>query len=174
MKRYALAAVVLMGIAVPAQAAGISGLYVEARTCDIWTGPCFANAEYNLSGRNAIMAWAIDKGTACDVRLDGLGVVAVICASDTLGVEQTGPARAILIVDKNASPAQRDALVKLAQRQGGELLKNIVSVHSADVSLRLCDCKEGGCAELRAGPSRCWPAADNRRSRCRKSCRACR
>ena len=31
-------------------AAGVTGQHVEARTCDIWTGPCFANADMNLGG----------------------------------------------------------------------------------------------------------------------------
>src|SRR5437899_3260635 len=124
MKRsFVLAAIALLVLWAPAQAAGISGLYVEARTCDVWTGPCFANADFNLGGKHAVMAWKIEKGTFEDVALDGLGVVAVVSASDTLGLDQTGPARAVLIVDEKATAAQRDALVRLAQRQAGDLLK---------------------------------------------------
>jgi hypothetical protein len=150
-RKFTWAALALLVVLTPAQAAGISGLYVEARTCDIWTGPCFANAEFNLSGRNAILAWRIDQGEFDNVSLDGLGVVAVVAASDTLGVKQTGPAKAMLIVDSRASAAQRDALVRFAQRQAGDLLANVVTVQSAEVSVRMCDCKEGGCAEVQAG-----------------------
>src|SRR5436309_3739058 len=85
------------------QAAGISGQYVEARTCDVWTGACFANAEMNLGGKHAVMAWKVDKGQLDNVKLDGLSVVAVVAASDTLGLEQTGPAKAVLIVDSKAT-----------------------------------------------------------------------
>ena len=53
--------------------ATLSGQYIEARTCDIWTAPCFANAEINLAGRNALMAWRIDQGKLDDVDLQGLG-----------------------------------------------------------------------------------------------------
>src|SRR5687767_5249215 len=74
------------------------GQYVEARTCDVWTGPCFANAEYNLAGKNAVLAWRVETGTADWVRLDGLGVVAIIVAHNTLGLDQNGPAKAVLIV----------------------------------------------------------------------------
>src|SRR5438105_2008792 len=91
----------------PAPAASITGQYVEARTCDVWTGPCFANAEMNLTGKHAVLGWKVDKGTLDDVRLDGLGVVAIVAASDTLGLEQTGPARALLLVDARADAAQR-------------------------------------------------------------------
>ncbi len=151
---WTLAVVVLAALTVPAQAAGLSGLYVESRTCDVWTGPCFANADFNLTGKNAVMAWKIDKGALNDVNLDGLGIVAVVQARDTLGLDQTGPAKAILIVDKRANSAQRDALIRLAQQQGGELLKNIVDVRSAEVSLNMCPCKENSCAELVAGAAR--------------------
>lgn len=152
MKRsFVLAALAVLLVLAPAQAAGINGLYVEARTCDVWTGPCFANADHNLSGKHAVMAWKIEKGTLDNVALDGLGIVAVISASDTLGLNQTGPARAILIVDEKASPAQRDALIRLARRQAGDLLKNVVTVESAPVQFNICECKEEGCAELVAG-----------------------
>ena len=152
MKRpFVLAAIALLVVFAPAQAAGISGVYVEARTCNVWTGPCFANADFNLTGKNAVLGWKIEKGSFEDVSLDGLSIVAVVAASDTLGLNQTGPAKAVVIVDKRATAAQRAALIRLAQRQAGDLLKNVVDVQSADVKLDLCECKEGGCAELVAG-----------------------
>src|SRR5438094_8514565 len=123
-----LCVIALFLAAGPAQAAGLSGQYVEARTCDVWTGPCFANAEMNLGGKHAVMAWKVDKGQVDNVTLDGLSVVAVIAASDTLGLQQTGPAKAVLIVDSKATSAQSDALLKLVQKQGGDLLKNIAAV----------------------------------------------
>jgi hypothetical protein len=88
------------------------------------------------------------------VSLDGLGMAAVISASDTLGLEQTGPTRAVLIVDSKATPSQRQALVRLAQRQGGHFLKNILAVQSAPVEIALCDCSGGTCAEVTAGAAR--------------------
>src|SRR3954449_7374685 len=100
MKRsLVLAALALILWGAPLHAAGVSGQYVEARTCDVWTGPCFANAEMNLTGKHAVLGWKVDKGSLGAVRLDGLGVVAVVAAHDTLGLTQTGPARAVLIVD---------------------------------------------------------------------------
>src|SRR5437588_2278326 len=152
MFRYlALAALVLSVTALPARAAGITGHYVEARTCDVWTGPCFANADHNLSGKNAVLAWKIDKGSFDNVALDGLGVVAVLSASNTLGLEQSGPATTALIIDRRATDAQRDALVKFVRRQGGRLLQNIVAVERADVRLDVCECKNESCAEVKAG-----------------------
>jgi len=150
-----LAVAALLGaVAVPAPAADLSGHYIEARTCDVWTGPCFANAEVNLGGKNAVLGWKIDKGSLNNVTLDGLSIVAVVSASDTLGVEQTGKARTVLLVDRRASSAQRAALVRLAQSQGGALLRHVVRVQAADIDLKACPCKSDACAVLNAGVAR--------------------
>ncbi|HXG08569.1 MAG TPA: DUF1326 domain-containing protein [Gemmataceae bacterium] len=150
----AVAALALLALAAPLSAAGITGQYIEARTCDVWTGACFANAEMNLSGRNAVLGWKVEKGALDGVTLDGLGVVAVVQASDTLGLEQTGPAKAILIVDSRASEAQRSALIRLARQQGGELLRNVIAVETAPIELTRCPCKNDVCAKLDAGTAR--------------------
>jgi len=146
-----LAAIALILAAAPVSAAGITGQYIEARTCDVWTGPCFANAEMNLGGKHAVMGWKVDRGALDNVRLDGLSVVAVVTASDTLGLEQTGPSSAVLIVDSKANKAQREALVNFAKKQGGDLLKKIIKVETAKVELDTTGCTEGGCAHLQAG-----------------------
>src|SRR5436853_2429675 len=102
MKRILAVAVLALVLTAPLKAAEISGQYVEARTCDVWTGPCFANAEMNLGGKHAVMGWKVEKGDAKNARLDGLSVIAVVTATDTLGQEQTGPSRAVLLVDERA------------------------------------------------------------------------
>lgn len=155
MKRTLLiAAVALLFAAVPLSAADLSGRYIEARTTDVWTGPCFANADVNIGGKHAIMAWQIDKGAFHDVNLDGLGVVAVVAASDTLGTKQTAAAKAVLLVDERANEAQRTALVQLAKKQGGDLLGHIVAVRATRIELNVCNCAEGGCGVLQAGDAR--------------------
>lgn len=126
------------------------GMYVEARTCDVWTGPCFANADFNLGGKQGVMAWRIDKGQAGDVSLDGLSVVAVVCAANTIGLEQRSPAKAVIIVDVRANAAQREALVRFAKEQGGQLVANVVKVHAESINLKGCPCKENACFELDA------------------------
>ncbi len=128
-----------------------SGMYVEARTCDVWTGPCFAEADSNFGGKQGVMAWRIDKGQSGDVSLDGLSVVAVVSAANTLGLEQRSPAKCIMIVDSKANQAQRDALVRFAQQQGGRLLANVVKVHTQPIDIIACPCKTTACAEVDAG-----------------------
>jgi hypothetical protein len=147
-----IAALALAVIATPAQAARMSGHYVEVRNCDVWTGPCFANAESNLSGKNAAMVWNIEEGTFDDVQLDGLTVVAVVQSSDTLGLKQSGPAKAVILVDSRATKAQQEALVKFAKAQGGDLLKNVVDVQAASMKVFICGCKGEACAVIEAGP----------------------
>ena len=148
----AVAALLVSGASI--QAAGLTGHYIEARTCDVWTGPCFANAEMNLGGKHAVLGWKVDKGEFDNVQLDGLGVVAVVAASDTLGLKQTGQSKAVLIVDSRANDAQKAALIKLAKKEGGELTANVVGVERAKVDLDICPCEGNGCATLKAGAAK--------------------
>jgi hypothetical protein len=148
-----LAAAVLSLSATAATAGGITGQYIEARTCDVWTGPCFANAEMNLGGKHALLGWKVDKGSLGATRLDGLGIVAVVAASDTLGLHQTGSAKSVLLVDERADASQRAALIQFAKEQAGSLLANVVAVQSSKVDLNVCGCEEGGCGKLTAGPA---------------------
>lgn len=141
----------LLVLAQSARAEVITGQYVEARTCEVFTGACFANADTSLTGRHGIMAWKIDKGSLDGVRLDGLGVVAIVSAADTLGQKQVAPAKTVVIVDNRANQAQRDALVRFVQLQADDLIGNVSAIESAAVSLTICDCKDGGCARLEAG-----------------------
>jgi hypothetical protein len=138
-------------VAGTAFAGEITGQYVEARTCDIYTGPCFANADTGLTGRNGVVAWRIEKGSFDSVKLDGLGVVAVLSASETLGLTQSRTARSVVIVDDKATSVQREALVNFAKRQAGDLLGNVISVKSAPIDLTICACKENSCAVVKAG-----------------------
>lgn len=155
MRPIAVALLTMLAATVPLRADVLRGRYVEARTCDVWTGPCFANADYNLAGKNAVLVWKVEAGSFDGVKLDGLGIAAVVSANNTLGLEQTGPTRAILIVDKNATSLQRDALVRFARKQAGPLLERVLAVQDAPVSLEMeCGCKGDVCAKAIAGPAR--------------------
>lgn len=115
----------------------LQGDYVEARTADIFTGPCFANSEVNLMGNLAVMGWKISKGSFEGVSLDGLGVVGVVRASATLGdiYNTSYPVKSVLIVDERATPEQRLALKAFAQRMGGDLLQDVVKIVYQPVDL---------------------------------------
>jgi hypothetical protein len=108
----------------------IYGNYVEARTADVYTGPCFANSEVGLTGELAVFGWKVTKGSWNGVPLDDLGVVGVVRASSTLGdvYHSSYPVKAVLIVDERANPEQRLALQGFAKRMGGDLLQDVVRV----------------------------------------------
>ena len=102
-------------------AAGITGKYVEARTCDVWTGPCFANAEMNLGGKHAVLGWKVDKGTIDSVtaRRAGRGGRRRRQRHPRPEADRPGQGRP----DRGcqgAQPPSADALVRLAKQQGGK------------------------------------------------------
>ncbi|MGD9720642.1 MAG: DUF1326 domain-containing protein [Pirellulales bacterium] len=118
-----------------AAAGELKGDYLETRTCDVYTGPCFANGQGGLTGNDAIMAWSIDRGSYEGVNLAGLKVVVVTNASDTLGfggtiVSYPDPIKSVIIVDRKATPEQHEALVQFASvnaRHAGEVVKVITA-----------------------------------------------
>src|SRR5881227_997179 len=132
----------------PGPSVAVRGQYVEARTCDVFTGSCFANADTGLTGKNAVLAWKVTSGTVSGTRLDGLGVVAVVAARETLGLKQSAPGKAIVIVDEKATADQRAALVAFVKAQAGDLADEVVAVRTAKVNLTICNCDGEGCATL--------------------------
>jgi len=143
---------VLVGLAGPARAA-IKGDYIEVRSADVYTGPCFANSEVGLTGNEAILAWRVKDGNWKGTSLNGLGIVAVVKANATLGdpYHTPYPARSVLIVDEQATSAQRQALEEFARSAAGPLLANVVRVESAPIQLDIAQGAEHGSARLVAG-----------------------
>ncbi|HZN11065.1 MAG TPA: DUF1326 domain-containing protein [Blastocatellia bacterium] len=129
----------LFALATGAQAQQIYGEYVETRSADVYTGPCFANSEVGLVGDQAILAWRVQKGSWEGVRLDGLSVVGVAKASSTLGDPYSNPypAKAVLILDERATPEQRAALQSFARSMAGELFKDVVRTETSPISLEM-------------------------------------
>ncbi|HEY1204876.1 MAG: DUF1326 domain-containing protein [Bryobacteraceae bacterium] len=116
----------------------LRGAYIEARNADVYTGPCFANGEAGQVGDLAVLGWRIEQGSWEGVPLDGLSVVGIVRAGNTLGAGiSIYPVRSVLIVDQRANPEQRAALRSLARRMGGELLEDVVRVEYAPVSLTI-------------------------------------
>ena len=130
-----VSAVASVSFAATVPARSIHGNYIEARTADVYTGPCFANGEAEQAGREAVFGWKIDSGDWHGVKLNGLSVVAVIRSEHTLGLssEPVNPAKAVLIVDKSADAEQRLALQSFAKRMGGDLLQDVVQVTYAPI-----------------------------------------
>jgi hypothetical protein len=128
-----------------ASADKIQGVYMETRTCQVYTGPCFANAEIGLAGKNAIMAWKIQQGSISMadegiVDLSGLSVVLVMRASHTLafrGVNDPKSIKSIILVDQRANPVQRQALIQFARKHAGRAGQDIVRIASVPIQMEL-------------------------------------
>ena len=149
-----LSIVLVLTAAGLAPAAQITGDYLEARTCDVYTGPCFANAEMDLAGKEAVMAWKVGKGTWNDVTLDGLGVALVATSEKTMGSSpyfkmHAGRISSVILVDERADSTQRDALVAFVKDSAKELSANIQKVVA--VPFELVNDLEAGKGTFAAG-----------------------
>src|SRR5687767_11399105 len=138
--KHLLVVLALAAMPALADAGEISGNYLEARTCQIYTGPCFANAEINLTGKDALMAWNIEEGKQGEVDLAGLSVVVVVTASDTLangGVNDPKEIKSAIIVDAKATAEQREALVAFAKEHAGRATEKVARIDSAPIEMSL-------------------------------------
>jgi hypothetical protein len=143
----------LAALAMPAFADdSITGTYLESRTCQVYTGPCFANAETALGGREALLAWNIESGKQNNVDLSGLSVVVATRASETLahqGFNDPQELKSTIIVDAKANAAQKAALVAFAKEHSGRAGQNIARIDSAPIVMSLDSVELKG--ELKAG-----------------------
>src|SRR4029453_17856983 len=115
---YMLALVLTGALATSARAGNsVTGSYVEARTAEVFTGGCIMGSEAETMGKQAVLAWKVDRGSFNGVALDGLSVVAAVAGDRNLGIYEIGGAKATsksaLFVDERATPPQRIALVAM-------------------------------------------------------------
>ncbi len=148
-----LASLACLALAVMPGKAAIDGNYLEVRNADVWTGPCFANSQVDLTGKQAILAWKISTGSWKGTNLSGLSVVAVVKASATLGdtLRDPYPAQSVLILDQRATPQQRKALASFVKSRAGRLLDHVVRVDVAPISLQVGTGADHGIDVLTAG-----------------------
>src|SRR5215470_7971701 len=114
MKRALAAIAVFLLLAVPSIASdanSLSGVYVEARTAEVFTGGCLMSSEAETTGRQAVLSWRVDHGNLNGVSLDGLAIIAVVVGDKNLGIHELGGAkplsRTALFVDSRASTTQQ-------------------------------------------------------------------
>jgi hypothetical protein len=110
----------------------VSGSYVEARTAEVFTGGCVMNSEAGTMGKEAILAWKVDRGSFNGVAIDGLSVVAALSGTANLGMVEMGGERAMVrstvLVDERANAAQRMALVAMANELSRGVIGTVVAV----------------------------------------------
>src|SRR5215831_10493446 len=124
-------------VSLRAGGSNVSGQYVEARTAEIFTGGCIMGSEAETMGKQAVLAWKVDRGSFNSVSLDGLTVVAAVAGDHNLGIQEIGGERAAtrsaLFVDDRANPAQQTALVAMAKELSQGLVGTIVEVTPAPI-----------------------------------------
>ena len=129
-----LGVALLAGAAARVSAApAVTGDYVEARSCNVYAGPCHFGSEYTTAGREAVMAWHVSHGAYAGQTLDGLSAVAVVAAEENLALADV-PRRTAFYIDERATPAQRDAMVALLRAKTGADFGRVVAVRSAPVA----------------------------------------
>src|SRR2546428_5287261 len=129
-----LSAALIAGSAACVSAApAVTGDYVEARSCNVYAGPCHFGSEYTTAGREAVMAWRVQRGASAGQTLDGLGAVAVVAGEDNLAVAGV-PRRTVFYVDERATPAQREALIALLRAKTGADFGRVVAVRAAPIT----------------------------------------
>lgn len=139
---FAVAAVALAFVPGWVAADEIKGDYLESRTCDIYTGPCFANAQVGLTGKEAILAWSITSGQFSGVDLAGLKVIVAVSASDTLGFGgglkiNPYPIKSVVLVDETATPEQQEALVSFVSHHAKAVIGDVVRVTSSPINMKV-------------------------------------
>jgi len=153
MRKMFIATTLFLAMVVSLNAQQLRGDYIESRSTDVYVAQCFANGEAGLTGNQALLAWHVREGSWNGVKLDGLTVAAAVRARATLGdpYGEPYPAQAVLMVDDAANPAQRQALIALAQHEGGKLLENVARIDYVPVILDVPQEPSQGHAVLRAG-----------------------
>jgi len=139
MKKHFVMMAALVGLTGSTLLAGttITGKYVEARTAEVFTGGCIMSSEADTVGKQAVLAWKVDRGSFNGVSLDGLSVVAALSGDANLGIHEIGGVRATVksavVVDERANAAQRIALVAMASELAKGSVGTIVNVSSAPI-----------------------------------------
>jgi len=156
MKRVLIASALAALASAPLAAGGkgtVSGAYVEARTAEVFTGGCIMNSEAETMGKQALLAWKVDRGSFNGIAIDGLSVVAAVSGDRNLGMQEMGgekpSVRSALFVDQRANSAQQLALVAMANELSNGLVGTIVQVTSAPIEF----IDHGSEIQVTAGPA---------------------
>jgi len=163
------AAVAIVSAATMVGAAEISGEYLEARSCDVYTGPCFANAQMGSAGREAVMAWKVDEGRWKGVPVSGLGVALILNSEGTLGDDgvfpmKAGSIRSVILVDEKATSGQETALVDFVKQSAKGVIGSVQTVKRVPMSL--ANDHLAGKGVFRAGELACIETRGMRKGDC--------
>lgn len=130
-----------LGVGVQASDPGVVGDYVEARTAEVFTGPCILGSEGEVSGKEAILAWRVSRGSVNGVALDGLSVVAVVAADKHLSLHEYGAprpttVRSVVMTDSRATTAQQQALVSMARSLAPGMFNEVIATRTVPITFQ--------------------------------------
>lgn len=111
------------------------GLYVEARSAQVFIGGCVMSSEAHTVGREAVLAWRFDEGHVDGVPIDGLTAAAAIAGRANLALSPDADRDAVLYVDSRATDRQRRAIEKLLTSRHGELFGDVRAVEPASITV---------------------------------------
>ena len=121
-------------LAIASPTSDLEGVYVEARSAQVFIGGCIWNSEAMTIGREAVMAWRIDRGTVDGVDVGGLSIVAAIAGEENLAINPDAARRTVLFVDVEGSPAQQEALAGRYAADNARMFGEVVAVNAAPIS----------------------------------------
>ncbi|MDW8367770.1 MAG: DUF1326 domain-containing protein, partial [Abditibacteriales bacterium] len=115
--------------------ATVTGDYLEIRSASIFVGPCHAQGEYGLAGREGALVWHVREGAWKGTPLQGLTVAAVVVADHPLALD-TKTRRSVLYVDAKGSAEQRAALAEMVTTKYGAALGKVVATRSVPITYK--------------------------------------
>ncbi len=140
MKQLTFAMCLIALAAAPMGAGGrntATGLYAEARTAEVFAGGCVINSEAGTAGRQAVLAWKVDRGSYEGVTLDNLSIVAAVTANRNLGIQEIGGAKpdtkSVVYVDQHATPTQQVALLAMARDLSNGIVGAVAQLNPAPI-----------------------------------------
>ena len=112
-----------------AASATVHGDYIEARSAAVFAGACHVNGEYDLTGRQALLAFALDGGSHDGVDLSGVDVV--VSVSSNANLAECGDRTSVAYLPADLDDAVADAAVAWLRDTHGEALGRLEAVPAA-------------------------------------------
>jgi hypothetical protein len=112
MRTLALLLAGVTGLAFTALAEQPRGQFLEVHSCELFAGGCTVSSEATLDGRYMLRAWNFTGGSFAGTDLAGLKLAVLQSASENLAAPNAEAGSAVVYLPKDASAAQRQALLK--------------------------------------------------------------
>jgi hypothetical protein len=97
------------------------GSVLELHSCEVYAGGCIVSSEATLGGRNMLRAWNFTDGSFQGTDLAGLTLAVLQSSSDNLAAPKAQPGSVIMYLPKNATAAQREALLAWVKSSQSDL-----------------------------------------------------